>query len=345
MNEPCPARYYDGAALAARPVLVATTPDGTLQITGENIAMTIPLPAAAAASSRIGSIPRFVPLPDGGRLALPVDENLDAVLDRTSAPSRYARLLHRLESRVQVAAAALVLVVAIVAGSIWLGLPALARQLAAATPAELEAQAGRAAFAIFDRQIGGGTGLPLIRQRRARAIFQRMVEAKQLPGEPTLVFRALNVPNAFAFPGGIIVISDSLVELTLAEPGGEDVLAAVFAHELAHVERRHGLQLVLRNSAALVAVATITGDLSTLTAFSSTLPFLLIQRGYARDFEREADLDAQALLRKAGINPDAMPRALELLEKQRPGGDAADFTYLSTHPSTEDRVRSLRATK
>ena len=56
-------------------------------------------------------------------------------------------------------------------------------------------------------------------------------------------------------------------------------IAAVLAHELGHVERRHGLQSVLRNSAALLVVSTITGDLSTLSTFSATLPFLLLQYG------------------------------------------------------------------
>jgi Zn-dependent protease with chaperone function len=151
----------------------------------------------------------------------------------------------------------------------------------------------------------------------------------------------LNVANAFAFPGGTIVVSDSVVQLTAQARNGDDMLAAIFAHELAHVERRHGLQMLLHGSAALVAVATLTGDLSSLTAMAATLPFLLIQRGYSRDFEREADTDAVAWLRAVRIQPAALADALQLLEQQRPKS-GPDFTYLSTHPSTSDRVKTLR---
>lgn len=343
MSEPTPARYYDGETLAAKPVLVALTLS-SLHVTGENLDLTVPF-ADAARASRLGRLPRFVRMAGGGHLALPPDAELDARIDRSTAPSRYARLLHTLESHTHAATGALLLLVVLLTGSIWFALPALARRAAYATPVELEERAGRAAFAVFNQQIGGISNLPPEKAGWAQGSFWRMVTAKNPHVQPRLLLLDLNVPNAFAFPGGIVVMSDSIVHLAYNEPNGADLLCAIFAHELAHVERRHGLQLVLRHSATLVTVATITGDLSTLTAFSTTLPFLLIQRGYAREFEREADLDAIALLRSAGIDPNALPRALELLEKQRPSSGTTDFTYLSTHPSTEDRVQSLRALK
>lgn len=343
MSSPIAARYYNGEHLTAKDVTVAIVPDGGgLHLAGEGWEKNVPL-TEVRASSRLGRVPRFLQLPDGAHLAVPPDDALDAVLDEATAPSWYARLLHTLESHAKVATLSLFLIVGLLIGGIWLGLPALARNAALAVPTELEKQAGRAAYSTFDYQVGGDTELNPTEMRHAGDVFKRMVKAAGMEAlEPVLVPRNLNVPNAFAFPGGIIVISDSLVRLALAEPQGEDLLAAVYAHELAHVRRRHGLQLVLRSSAALATVATITGDLSTLTAFSTTLPFLLIQRGYSREFESEADLDATALLRTAGIDPTAMGRALELLEKRRPEGDGPDFTYLSTHPATAERIQKLK---
>jgi Zn-dependent protease with chaperone function len=345
MSDPIPARYYDGETLVARPVLVALTPS-SLHITGENLDLTVPL-ADAARATKLGRLPRFIRMPGGGHLALPPDPAVDARIDRSTAPSRYARLLHTLESHTHAATASLLLLVVVVASSLWFALPALARRAAYATPVELEKQAGRAAFTILDQQFGpqARTQLPPLKLRRTQVALRKMTDLRRPHVEPMLMLRNLNVPNAFAFPGGAIVMSDSLVDLLLAEPNGDDLLCAVFAHELAHIERRHGLQLVLRQSATLVAVATITGDLSTLTAFSTTLPFLLIQRGYARDFESEADRDALEMLRAAKVDPETLPRALELLENARPDAGTPDFTYLSTHPSTDDRVRSLRAAK
>jgi len=120
----------------------------------------------------------------------------------------------------------------------------------------------------------------------------------------------------------------------------DDELAAVLAHELGHIERRHGLQSVLRNSTALVVVSTVTGDLSTLSTFSATLPFLLLQYGYAREFETEADTYAVGLLKEAKIDPSSLANILSELEQARPKA-GPDFSYLSTHPSTTARIQAL----
>lgn len=133
-------------------------------------------------------------------------------------------------------------------------------------------------------------------------------------------------------------MADELVHATV----NDEEIAAVLAHELGHIEQRHGLQSVLRNSSALILVAGLTGDLSTLSTFSATLPFLLLHYGYAREFEREADAFATELLEKAGISPARLADMLETLDSLRPSS-GPDFSYLSTHPSTVDRIRLLRA--
>ncbi len=79
-----------------------------------------------------------------------------------------------------------------------------------------------------------------------------------------LEFRAGAIigPNAIAFPGGIIVKTDEMVE-SAAEM--EEVLARL-AHEIGHVEHRHTMRNVLQNSAIGVVVATITSDAASLGA-------------------------------------------------------------------------------
>ncbi|MCX6956050.1 MAG: M48 family metallopeptidase [Verrucomicrobia bacterium] len=342
MSTAFPALFCDGRRLASRPVTLEFPGDGTLRLLDGESARVIPL-GEIAVSNRLGHVPRFFRLPDGATLEAPAHDELDAALATTRAPSRLATLLHAFESHSTAAAATTVLLIASVAATLWFGLPALARHVALALPVELERQAGRTAGFFFGQQLGVSR-LTDSQYRQATAPLQKLVRAGKPHVSPQLIFREMNVVNAYALPGGTIVVSDSLVRLMLKEKDGPDLLAAVYAHEIAHVERRHGLQLVLRNSAALLVVSTVTGDLSTLTTFSGTLPFLLIQRGYAREFESEADLDAVGLLRAAGIRPSALADALVLLEKDRPV-TGPDFTYLSTHPSPDDRVRTLRNAK
>lgn len=342
MSQIFPALLCDGQQLASRAVGLEFSGDGTLRLTDGELTRTIPL-TDIAATTRLGRVPRFLRLPDGATLEVPAHDELDAALSTARAPSRLATLLHLLESHSAAAATATLLLVASVGLSLWLGLPALARHVAMAVPASLEEKAGHTAAYFFNYQVGQSR-LTDTQTRQAKEPLKKLLQARKLHVTPQLYFRDMRVVNAFALPGGSIVVSDSLVRLLLQEKNGADLLAAVYAHEIAHVERRHGLQLVLRSSAALLAVATVTGDLSTLTTFSGTLPYLLIQRGYAREFESEADADAVTLLRAAQIAPTALADALALLEKDRPKS-GADFSYLSTHPSPDDRIRLLRKAK
>ena len=336
MNTVISATYFDGEILRGQAVGVALTDDRHLRITGGPVDLRIPA-AQAQISDQLGSIPFFLRLSGRGMLEIPASDEAAAFLDRLRPfPSRTS-LIHRLESHATVAAAATLLLAGVVAVSLWLGLPRLARRAAYAVPAEIELQAGKAGYAAFAQSFLP-SNLGYYEKERVRHALGRLKQARTLHLEPKVVFFQMNAPNAFALPGGTIVVTDELVRLAL----NEDELAAVLAHELGHVELRHGLQSVLRNSSALIVVSTVTGDLSTLSTFSGTLPFILLQYGYSREFEREADAFAVDLLRDAHINPVALASILQRLEEKRPT-HGTDFSYLSTHPGTEERVKFIRS--
>jgi len=131
-----------------------------------------------------------------------------------------------------------------------------------------------------------------------------------------------------------------VVSAALGALANDEELAAVLAHEIGHWQLRHGLQGVLRSSAALLLVSTVSGDLSALTTFAGTIPFVLLQRGYSREFEEAADAYAVDLLRQADISVAHFATILKKLENARPGS-GQDLTYLSTHPATHDRIKRV----
>ena len=100
----------------------------------------------------------------------------------------------------------------------------------------------------------------------------------------TLHFR--NAPdigaNAFALPGGDVVVTDGLVELATSP----EQVAAVVAHELGHVAHRHGLRNMVQASILAALVSYWTGDFSSLATAGATA---VLSAAYSRDFEREAD--------------------------------------------------------
>lgn len=334
MSAAFPATFCDGQTLRSFPVLLEPEPNGTWRIRGENFERVLPLDTLVA-SAPLGRLPRFLRLADGGVIEVASDTDLDAALRGPRRANLVSDVIHWLESHSSVAATATVLLVMVVGTLFWQGLPRLGRRVAFLAPATIETAAGRTGDAVFTRAFQV-TQLSAREQQRVRRQLKRLEQVQPLHVTPTLHFIAMPAPNAFALPGGIVVMTDSLVRLAKTD----EQLAAVLAHEVGHIELRHGLQSILRNSAALVIVSSVTGDLSTLSTFSGTLPFLLLQYGYAREFESEADDYARTLLEKAQIDPRHLADILQLLENARPKS-GADFSYLSTHPSTKDRIRAL----
>jgi beta-barrel assembly-enhancing protease len=138
--------------------------------------------------------------------------------------------------------------------------------------------------------------------------------------------------NAFAIPGGFIVVNAGLVH----EAETADELAGVLAHEIQHVEQRHSLQILLYQLGWATLLATVLGDPSTIMAL------MLLEVGnlsFSRELEAQADAGGLETLRKAGMSPDGMA---SFFRKLAADGDGAP-AWLSTHPSTDERVAALEA--
>jgi len=209
-----------------------------------------------------------------------------------------------------------------------------------AVPAEVEKRVGQTTLVTINQMLAPSQ-LRYADKKRAEAQLERLIKASNVASKPELIFRSMGgkFPNAFALPGGYIVVSDELINL----PVTDDELAAVLAHEMGHWQRRHGLQGLLRGSTALLVVSAVTGDLSTLSTFAGSIPFVILQRGYSREFESEADIFAIELLQRAKIDLGNFESVLEKLESTRPSS-GTDYTYLSTHPSNAERIHRINPT-
>lgn len=138
--------------------------------------------------------------------------------------------------------------------------------------------------------------------------------------------------NAFAVPGGFVVVHAGLVHAA----DSADELAAVLAHEVQHVEQRHTLQALLYQLGWATALTVVLGDPSTLTTL------LLLQVGnlkFSRDLEAAADAGGVEALRQAGVPPGAMADFFRKLA----AGAADAPAWLSTHPATTERIAAVEA--
>jgi Zn-dependent protease with chaperone function len=140
-------------------------------------------------------------------------------------------------------------------------------------------------------------------------------------------------PNAFALPGGHIVFNQSIINLLTDEE-----LLAVLAHELVHVEQRHGIRSVIQASGIAVLWSAYLGDVSALAQEAGTL--LLIQKN-SRAFEQEADLLAVKKLEKIGLSKDLLISTLTKL-KNHPSSDVDTDSAWRSHPSVLQRTRAIQ---
>lgn len=136
--------------------------------------------------------------------------------------------------------------------------------------------------------------------------------------------------NAFALPGGFVTVNSALLES--AETGEE--VAAVLAHELTHVTRRHGTQRMLRELGATAVLSAIFGGTGIAVPAKVTHDFL--SNAYDRDQETEADARGIDILVRAGIDPRGMATFFQRLAKT----GVTPPAILSTHPDPGDRAQA-----
>lgn len=252
----------------------------------------------------------------------------------------------------------------IAAAWMW-GVPWLSATLAGWIPASVERNIGEISLKQLRTLFLKPSGIPVTEQARIRSKFEALVQRAYPAGDAPawqLAFHKSDAlgANAFALPGGSIVITDDLVKLLEDVP---DATLGVLAHELGHVQNRHGLDLMVRASLVSALVGLVVGDAS---GFLATVPATLATQAYSRDAERESDAQAAAMLHASGISPAIMATFFERLQqlserkkadespspddqggkaKKTPDaqGDGASLPIaISSHPDTEERIRYFK---
>jgi beta-barrel assembly-enhancing protease len=141
--------------------------------------------------------------------------------------------------------------------------------------------------------------------------------------------------NAFAMPGGIIVVHTGLITATRRP----EELAGVLAHEVQHVEQRHSLRAVVKDLGLRGLWMLVTGDIGGGVLGQAAVELTSLR--FSRDAEAQADAAGFDGLIKAGIDPRGMADFFTVMAKQE--GAAAPPPFLSTHPASSAREETMRA--
>lgn len=339
---PLPTEYFDGQ----RPVAQAVTlriDDGDLLIEGPGVSRRVPRRQLRwPERQRHGA--RMMYLPQHGLISHADGTGWDAWTRAQGLRDPW--VVRWMQSWRGVLWAMLICVA--LAGATWQwGVPWASGAVVAALPDSVDKTVGEQALASFDGEGLKPTQLSAERQAAIRRTFAAAVEkAYPASGRPayTLHFRAAGRmkigPNAFALPGGEMVLTDELAELLADSP---DTITGVLAHELGHVRHRHGMRTVVQASLLAGLAGLVVGDFSSVLA---TVPAVLGQQAYARDFEREADQEAIEVLRANGVRPSQMVVLFERLGEWRRRESKGELTELpiavADHPADEERTRVFR---
>jgi len=161
-------------------------------------------------------------------------------------------------------------------------------------------------------------------------------------------FLVMDTPdiNAFAAPGGLILVSRGMLRCCKSE----EALAGVLAHEIGHVELNHGMQAIDKSRYSAVVMTLLAegaknlagSNVAELTkAFEGSISDItskMVNSGYARKYEFQADKVAVTILERAGYSPNGLLMMLQQMEKNlKPGG----HDFAKTHPAPADRIAEL----
>ncbi len=257
-------------------------------------------------------------------------QELLAHFDRAATSVRQTRATRR-----TVLLAVAGLLVALGAGA-WFGSDALVTKAVSLIPPEWEKQIGESAMHdVLAREevVREGPVVDAVKEMTTR-LTEQIVNS---PYQFTVTVVKSPVVNAFALPGGSVVVFTGLIK----EAKSPEEVAGVLGHELNHVLQRHGMERIVKTLGVMAVAAIIFGDQQGLIGLAKQLGVEIITLKYNRDQETEADLTGLRLLHKARVDPAGMIAFFERLAQSNEEKDRVEL--LSTHPMSAARAARIKA--
>lgn len=331
------AALFDGQSALAQRVDIDIV-SGVLHVWSEaSHAMplrSVPL-GAVAISEGFQFAPRRFDLPEG--LTVEVDETED-LRARLAAAGVPPPRIERLQRKWPIALGCLFVLIGLIVVLYVRGVPVAATWLAFALPEAAEARLGDAVLDSLDASHFKPSTLSSKRQQAIEARFAQAagraapeltyrLEFRDMPGAAGI--------NAFALPGGTIVLLDGLSGADNRLGLSDDQILAVLGHELGHVKHKHMTRRLIQVAGISIVASTLWGD---AIGLGTQAPVLLGFLKYSRDFEREADAFAQEFLRINGLPVTPLTEFFRKIEAMERGSRT---TILRTHPSMRERRERL----
>lgn len=240
----------------------------------------------------------------------------------------------KIVTRIGLAVGALALMIFVI-------LPGLANTLANYIPIEREVAYGRSVVEQMERFLGGtkAKGLTCSNPEGVAALdamTTRLTDAAEVNYDLNIAVFNHKMVNAFAAPGGQIVLMRGLIE----KAESPDEVAAVLAHEIGHVEARDTTRAALRTAGSAGLLSMVLGDFAGGSAVLVVAEYTL-NASYTREAEGKADQFALNMMQASGTDAGALGTFFDRLAGLEAGGPGLPV-YLSSHPDTKERANAAR---
>jgi predicted Zn-dependent protease len=244
-----------------------------------------------------------------------------------------AATVRRVRGRNRTVWAVVLLLIGGLALGIWFSTDVLVEWAVNRIPVEWEQRLGQSAYRDFLVQqtvLKEGPSVGAVQE-----ISQRLLQ--HLPPNPYSFEISVvknDVVNAFALPGGYVVVFTGLIEQAKS---GEEV-AGVLSHEFNHVLERHGLERIVKQLGVVAVLGIILGDQQGLAGVMKQVGSELLSLKFGRAQETEADVKGLQLLHRARIDPAGMIAFFQRMSVQEQGR----VEWLSSHPMSAARAERLK---
>ncbi len=308
-------------------IATVVEPDGTIIATCQTDKLDWDMP--------VGQAPRRVRTPDGAMF----EATDNAAVDALNARSFW----HRLHGQERFGRPLILFVLGCLVGVflIWkFALPAMVTVSVYMTPDPVRTLIDQGSLKGFDQTpLVQETTLEAAKKAEIQEIFDTLLEhlpEHQRDRPYQLYFRSTPAigPNAFALPGGSVVITDQLVKLF----DDENVIAGVLGHEIGHVTGDHGLRQLYRSLGVFVLVGLLAGDTGPILEDVLLEGGVLLSLSYSRAHERDADQSGLRLADAAGYDPAGLMKFFRFL----PDSKQTESGWSSTHPASGERIKAIQ---
>jgi predicted Zn-dependent protease len=238
---------------------------------------------------------------------------------------------HRINTTVAALVVVLLLAIGFILFTYLVLIPFASEKIAGKLPKEYEIKLGDAVYGSMVEQAKVDT----LKSAFINRFFKELHYPSHYPIRITVVKE--EVVNAFALPGGNIVVYEGIIN----RMEDYEELAALLSHEFSHVQLRHTTKNMVSSLSGYLLISLLVGDAGGLAAVIAENANRIKQLGYSRELEQEADREGIKLMRQSHIDIEGMKHLFEKLKKEEAKAGNMPPAFLSSHPLTDSRIEQV----